>query len=59
MIVLAENGKLAIAPISPTGFNSTAQASLLSGTCYTTPALVDGRLYLRSNEEMVCVDLRE
>ena len=59
MINLSENGTLALAPPSPDGYQPTAEATnLLKGISYTAPTLVAGKLYLRSNEEMVCVDLR-
>jgi len=60
MIILSENGTLALAPPSPEGYEPTAEVTkLLTGISYTAPTLVDGRLYLRSNEEMVCIDLRK
>ncbi|MDA1017367.1 MAG: PQQ-like beta-propeller repeat protein [Planctomycetota bacterium] len=58
IILLEESGKLLLAPVSLDGFEPTAQARLLKGTCYTAPSLANGHLYLRSNEEMVCIDLK-
>jgi outer membrane protein assembly factor BamB len=58
IILLNESGKLMLAPVSPDGFEPTAEARLLKGTCYTAPSLANGRLYLRSNEEMVCIDIQ-
>lgn len=58
LIILTEDGRLALAPASPEGYQASAEARLLSGTSYTAPTLVDGWLYLRSNEEMVCVSLK-
>ena len=31
---------------------------LLAGRCFTAPALSRGLLYLRNEEELLCVDLR-
>lgn len=59
MILLTENGELVLAPVSPDGFSATATAQLLRGTCYTAPSLANGKLYLRSDQEMVCVDVKE
>ena len=59
MIILSENGTLALAPASAQGYAPTAIAQkLLSGISYTAPTLVDGKLFLRSNEEMVCIKLK-
>ncbi len=59
LIILTESGKLALAPVSPDGYKATAEVQLLEGTSYTAPVLVNGKLYLRSNEEMVCIDLKK
>ena len=55
--VLDSVGKFT-APVSPDGFRETAKARLLRGTCYTAPSLAGGRLYLRSDQEMVCVEMK-
>lgn len=59
MIILTESGKLVLAPFSTSGYAPTAEAQVLKGICYTAPALVGGRAFLRSDAEMVCVDLRK
>lgn len=58
IILLNESGKLMLAPVSSDGFEPTAEARLLKGTCYTAPSLANGRLYLRSNEEMICISMK-
>lgn len=58
IILLNEFGQLILAPVSPVGFEPTAKARLLEGTCYTAPSLANGRLYLRSNKEMVCISMK-
>jgi outer membrane protein assembly factor BamB len=59
LIVINEEGDLLLAPVSPEGFHPTARARVLRGTCYTAPSLADGRLYLRSDGELVCISLRD
>ena len=56
--LVTEAGELVLGPVSPEGFQQTAKARVLKGTCYTTPSLAGGRLYLRSDQEMVCVLLK-
>jgi outer membrane protein assembly factor BamB len=57
LIVLGETGDLALVDASPEAFNERSRASILSGRSWTTPALADGRLYLRNHKEMVCLAL--
>ena len=57
IILLNEEGTLMLAPVSPQEFAPTASVQLLKGTCYTAPTLADGKLFLRSDQEMVCIDL--
>lgn len=59
MIVITEYGELVLAPVSPDGFRATAKARVVQGTCYTAPTLVNGKLYLRSDREMVCINIKE
>ena len=58
LIVLSERGKLVLAEASPGGFVEKASAQVLRGKCWTSPALANGRLYLRNEKEMVCLDLK-
>lgn len=57
MVVLTEEGRLQIAPISPKQFKPTAEASVLNKRCWTIPLLHDGKLYARNLERAVCVNL--
>jgi outer membrane protein assembly factor BamB len=57
LLVLRENGELVMAPAAPDGFHPTAHARILSGVARSYPALADGRLYARSEHELVCVKL--
>jgi outer membrane protein assembly factor BamB len=57
LIVLAEDGKLMIAPATPKEFKPIAQAQVLSGRCWTIPTLCRGKLYLRDFNKAVCLDL--
>lgn len=58
LVILGEHGDLAIAPASPEGFQAIAQTKLLSGRCWSAPALANGRLYVRNEEKILCLDLR-
>lgn len=58
LVVLGEAGNLALVAASASAFEELGQAPLLSGRSWTAPALAQGRLYLRNQTELVCVDLR-
>ncbi len=58
MIIITEYGELVLATPSPDGYLETAKAKLLDGTCYTAPTLVNGKLYIRSDKELVCIDMK-
>lgn len=59
LLALSETGKWAVAPASPDGFKPLLQAQVLAGRCWTSPALSEGRLFLRNAQgEAVCLDVR-
>lgn len=58
LLVLTEKGQLIIAPATPDGFERAAKAQVLPFDCRAHPALAQGRLYARSKDKLVCVDLR-
>ncbi|MHC4204262.1 MAG: PQQ-binding-like beta-propeller repeat protein [Planctomycetota bacterium] len=58
LIILGEKGKLVIAEASSEGYKELASAKILSGKCWTTPVLANGRIYARNAEgQLVCVDV--
>jgi outer membrane protein assembly factor BamB len=58
LIVLSGKGELLLGPASPEAFKPLARAKVLSGVCWTPPALADGRLYIRNARgELRCLAL--
>ncbi len=57
LIILSDRGKLGLAEATPAGYIEKSSAKVLNGLCWTAPTLADGRLYLRNEEEMVCLDM--
>jgi hypothetical protein len=57
LVVLEQSGTLMIARPSPSGFNISARAQLLTSLAWTPPTLVGTRLYLRDRRDMMAVDL--
>jgi outer membrane protein assembly factor BamB len=59
LIVLSEKGELLLAEPSPAEFKPLARARVLSGVCWTPPALAHGRLYVRNAKgELRCLELK-
>jgi outer membrane protein assembly factor BamB len=58
LLVLTERGELILAPAAPAGFKPLARAQVLPFVVRAYPALADGRLYARSKDQLVCLDLR-
>jgi outer membrane protein assembly factor BamB len=58
LIVLGEQGNLALLEADPENYVERAAAALLAGKNWTAPTLAGGKLYLRNHDELVCVDMR-
>jgi outer membrane protein assembly factor BamB len=58
LIVLSDKGELVLAEASPADFKPLARAKVLTGLCWTPPALANGRLYVRNARgELSCLNL--
>ena len=58
LIVLSDNGTLALVQATPEAYTEKGRVQALKGRSWTAPTLANGRLYLRNHEEMVSYDLR-
>lgn len=59
LVVLSEDGRLLVAPISAERFEPIAETQILRGRCWTAPVIANGLLYCRSHDgELICADLR-
>ena len=59
LLVLSEDGLLALAEATPSGYKEKARAQILEGRTWTMPSLAGGRLYLRNEKEMVALEITE
>jgi outer membrane protein assembly factor BamB len=57
VLVLSDAGELVLVKATPDGYQEVARSKVLSGKCWTTPVLSNGRVYARSTKEAVCIDL--
>lgn len=60
-LLFGEKGRLASLAITPEGVTVRAMTpvSVVAPPCLSYPALHNGLLYLRNEEEMLCLDLRQ
>jgi outer membrane protein assembly factor BamB len=58
MIVTAEDGSAILLRCNPQHNEELGRIPLITGKAWNHPAIADGRLYLRSDAEMACVELK-
>jgi outer membrane protein assembly factor BamB len=58
LILLDEDGQLALVRVSPQGIKVLAKAAVLERVSWTPPTLVGTNLYLRDRRTIVALDLR-
>jgi outer membrane protein assembly factor BamB len=56
---MREGGELLLALASPDGFKPLARAQILPATVRAYPAIADGFVYVRNDNTLVCLDLRQ
>ena len=59
LLVLKETGELLIAAAIPKAFQPVAKAQIVPGTVRAYPALAQGWLYVRNDNNLVCVSLKK
>jgi len=58
LIILGENGQLALAEATPAAYTEkAAPKAMLQGPCWNVPVLSNGKLYLRSENLLLAVDM--
>jgi len=57
LVALTDYGEVVIVAARPDAYQEIARAKVLTGKCWSTPALSDGRLYVRSTKEGACLDV--
>ena len=58
LIILGENGKLALAEATPEAYRELCSVRVTRGRCWTVPTLAGGKLFIRDPRRIVCYDLR-
>lgn len=57
LVLLSDNGRLALAQATPDGFMEKAGVQVLDGRSWTMPTLANGRVFVRDMRKIVCLDL--
>jgi len=57
ILALSDKGDLAVVQATPTAYKELARTKAVNGKCWSTPALANGRIYVRSTKEGVCLDV--
>ncbi len=58
LVILSEGGDLLLVKPDRERFDLVDRVEVLSGRCWTPPAVAGGRIYLRNRSEMVCLTPR-
>jgi len=59
LVALGERGELALVEVNPERYLAKARVKVLEYPCWTPPVLSHGLLYLRNENQLACLDLRE
>jgi outer membrane protein assembly factor BamB len=57
LIILSEEGTLWLAEATPEGYRAKASVRVSTNKCWTVPAWADGRLYVRDESQIVCLEM--
>lgn len=57
LVVLTEGGELVLLEPDPTAYREIARYQALTGTCWNHPAFSNGRIYARSDTQIVALDV--
>jgi outer membrane protein assembly factor BamB len=59
LIALADDGHVYLVEAAPEGYREKGKFKAVEGKCWSTPALSDGKFYVRSTREGACFDLKQ
>ena len=57
LLALADDGQLVVVEAVPEAYKEVARFKAVAGKCWSTPALSNGHLFVRSTKEGACFDL--
>ena len=57
LVALSDSGQIVLIDPSPEGYKEISRMQAVSGKCWSTPTISEGRLYVRSTREGACYDV--
>ena len=57
ILALSDSGEIVSVEATPAGYKEISRAKAITGKCWSTPALSDGHLYVRSTKEGACLEI--
>jgi outer membrane protein assembly factor BamB len=57
LVALSDDGQIVLVEANPAAYKEVARTKAITGKCWSTPAISNGRLYVRSTKESACFDL--
>jgi outer membrane protein assembly factor BamB len=54
---LTDAGDVVLVAADPSGYKELGRSTAIKGKCWSTPAISNGRLYVRSTTEGACLQL--
>jgi outer membrane protein assembly factor BamB len=58
LLIMREGGELILAVASPAAFQKTSEAKVLPPTVRSYPAIANGRMYIRNEKTLICLNLK-
>lgn len=59
LLVLGEEGTLWLIEATPAGYREKASCRVSSNKCWTVPSLANGKLYIRDESHLLCLDVKK
>jgi outer membrane protein assembly factor BamB len=57
VLALSDAGELVVVEAKPSAYTEVSRAKAVSGKCWSTPVVSNGRVYVRSTKEAACFDV--
>lgn len=58
LIIMSDSGQLVLADASPEKFQERSSVKMFDGRCWTVPVLAGGKLYVRDEKTIRCLDVK-
>lgn len=57
LLALTDDGNLVVVQATPSAYKEVARVKAVTGKCWSTPAVSDGKIFVRSTKEGACFDV--